>query len=80
LQSKFFARQNSIFKDTKEKFGGKNYFANGRGPSSNTRVMYIMICHDKFLIFRLFLIQSTGYYNALEKKLEYNCGGSLISK
>jgi hypothetical protein len=30
-----FSRQNSLFQNTKEKFGGKkNYFANERGPNT----------------------------------------------
>jgi hypothetical protein len=33
LQSNFFSRQNYLFQNTEEKFGGKeNYFANERGP------------------------------------------------
>jgi hypothetical protein len=33
LAKEFFSRQNFLFKNTKEKFGGKKiYFANERGP------------------------------------------------
>jgi hypothetical protein len=33
LQSKLFSRQNSLFQNINEKFGGKKiYFANTRGP------------------------------------------------